>query len=257
MTNPITPSRPVRLDDLIEAVERTHTDDLDRLSAAVVAGEHLGEVADHLIGHFVDRARRSGASWTDIGRSMGVTRQAAQKRFTPSRPGESASIDPNEGFARFTPRARNVVMASQNEARRTGHREIHPAHLLLGLLSQPEAIGTGVLVGRVGATDTVREAAESALPPVEPDVTVPDLVPYDNASRKVLELTFREALRLEHTSVGTEHILLALLEQEGDAGPLTTLGLRKPEVEADVVAAVTEADRKATEEAEGDAPAGS
>ncbi|MBB0246208.1 ATP-dependent Clp protease ATP-binding subunit, partial [Streptomyces alkaliphilus] len=84
MTNPITPSRPVRLDDLIQAVERTHTDTLDRLSAAVIAGEHLGEVADHLIGHFVDRARRSGASWTDIGRSMGVTRQAAQKRFTPS-----------------------------------------------------------------------------------------------------------------------------------------------------------------------------
>ena len=47
----------------------------------MLAGEHLGDVADHLIGHFVDQARRSGASWTDIGRSMGVTRQAAQKRF--------------------------------------------------------------------------------------------------------------------------------------------------------------------------------
>ena len=40
---------------------------------AVLAADHLGEVADHLIGHFVDQARRSGASWTDIGRSMGVT----------------------------------------------------------------------------------------------------------------------------------------------------------------------------------------
>jgi hypothetical protein len=51
----------------------------------MVVAEHLGELSDHLIGHFVDRARRSGASWTDIGRSMGVTKQAAQKRFVPRR----------------------------------------------------------------------------------------------------------------------------------------------------------------------------
>ncbi|MBB0247400.1 ATP-dependent Clp protease ATP-binding subunit, partial [Streptomyces alkaliphilus] len=173
--------------------------------------------------------------------------------------GETPALDPKDGFARFTPRARNVVMASQNEAQRTGHSEIHPAHLVLGLLSQPEAIGTGVLLGRVGSADAVREAAETALPPVAAGAGVPDLVPYDNASRKVLELTFREALRLEHTSVGTEHILLALVEQEGDSGPLVGLGVRKPELEADVVAAVTEADRRAErEDGEGDtAPTGS
>ena len=45
-----------------------------------MAGQ-LGELADHLIGHFVDQARRAGASWTDIGRAMGVTKQAAQQRF--------------------------------------------------------------------------------------------------------------------------------------------------------------------------------
>ena len=60
-----------------------HTDALDQLTDAVLAADHLGEVADHLIGHFVDQARRSGASWTDIGRSMGVSKQAAQKRFVP------------------------------------------------------------------------------------------------------------------------------------------------------------------------------
>jgi hypothetical protein len=41
------------------------------ITDAVLAADHLGDVADHLIGHFVDQARRSGASWTDIGRSMG------------------------------------------------------------------------------------------------------------------------------------------------------------------------------------------
>ena len=79
-TNPnITAS--VRLDDLIEAIKTAHAEPLDQLQDAVIAADHLGDVADHLIGHFVDQARRSGASWTDIGKSMGVTRQAAQKRF--------------------------------------------------------------------------------------------------------------------------------------------------------------------------------
>src|SRR3954452_19798984 len=100
----------VRLDDLIDAINKVHADALDRLSDAVLAAEHLGDVSDHLVGHFVDQARRSGASWADIGRSMGVTRQAAQKRFVP-KPG--ADIDPQDGFARFTPRARNVVVSSQ------------------------------------------------------------------------------------------------------------------------------------------------
>ena len=81
-TNPAIKSS-VRLDDLIAAIKKVHEEPLEQLQDAVLAGEHLGDVADHLIGHFVDQARRSGASWTDIGKSMGVTRQAAQKRFVP------------------------------------------------------------------------------------------------------------------------------------------------------------------------------
>ena len=77
------PRRHIRLDDLIDAIKKVHTDALEQLTDAVLAADHLGDVADHLIGHFVDQARRSGASWTDIGRSMGVTKQAAQKRFVP------------------------------------------------------------------------------------------------------------------------------------------------------------------------------
>jgi hypothetical protein len=50
---------PVRLDELITALQSVHPDALDQLADAVQAAEHLGEVADHLIGHFVDQARRS------------------------------------------------------------------------------------------------------------------------------------------------------------------------------------------------------
>jgi len=64
-------TNPVRLDDLIAAITQVHSDVLDQLSDAVIAADHLDDVADHLIGHFVDQARRSGASWTDIGGAWG------------------------------------------------------------------------------------------------------------------------------------------------------------------------------------------
>src|ERR1041385_5888267 len=113
MTEPVRMTSPVRLDDLIDTIKQVHPDVLEQLSSAVLAADHLGEVADPLIGHFVDQARRSGASWTDIGRSMGVTKQAAQKRFVPKAGADP--IDPSQGFNRFTPRARNVVVESQNK----------------------------------------------------------------------------------------------------------------------------------------------
>src|SRR3954453_17555210 len=115
MTDAVQMPPTVRLDDLISAIQKVHDAPLDQLSDAVLAADHLGEVADHLIGHFVDQARRSGASWTDIGRSMGVSKQAAQQRFVPKTPGVPSDLDASQGFARFTPRARNVVMAALHE----------------------------------------------------------------------------------------------------------------------------------------------
>ncbi|MER8044997.1 Clp protease N-terminal domain-containing protein [Streptomyces sp. NPDC094032] len=238
MTNPLGVNNPVRLDDLIEAIKKSHPDALDQLSGAVIAADHLGEVADHLIGHFVDQARRAGASWTDIGKSMGVTRQAAQKRFVPKddKDGDAAKLDPNAGFSRFTPRARNVVVGAQNEAHQAHNDRITPAHLALGLLTEPEGIAA-VWITRHGVTpEALRAALTPALPPAAEER--PALVPFDADAKKVLELTFREALRLGHSYVGTEHILLALLEFEDGKGALAGLGLDKAVAEQEIAEAV-------------------
>jgi hypothetical protein len=229
MSEPTPIAYPVRLDELINAIKRVHHDTLDQLTDAVLAAEHLGEVADHLIGHFVDQARRSGASWTDIGNSMGVTKQAAQKRFVPK--SEPAPLDPNDGFGRFTPRARSVVVAAQNEAHQAGNSEIGPDHLLLGLLSEPGALATALMSAQGVDAGAVR--AGVTLPARSDDV--PQLVPFNGPARKVLELTFREALRLGHNYIGTEHILLALLELEDGDGPLHRVGIEKARAEADVI----------------------
>src|SRR3954465_8379561 len=130
----------IRLDDLIHAINQAHTDPLEQRAAAPLAAAPPGEVAAPLIGHFVDQARRSGASWTDIGRSMGVSKQAAQKRFVPKDSG-TQDLDASQGFSRFPPRARSVVAASQNEAAAARNDQILPAHLVLGLLAQPDGLG--------------------------------------------------------------------------------------------------------------------
>jgi hypothetical protein len=223
----------VRLDDLIAAIKKVHDQPLDQLEDAVIAADHLGEVADHLIGHFVDQARRSGASWTDIGKSMGVTRQAAQKRFVPK---EGSDLAANQDFGRYTPRARNTVMAAHNEAVAARNAEGRPEHLVLGLLAEPEGLAAKAITAQGVLLDAVRQAAGAALSPAAEEV--PELVPYGSDAKKVLELTFREALRLGHNYVGTEHILLALLEFENGEGVLSGLGITKPAAEEYLTAAL-------------------
>src|SRR3954462_15912298 len=183
MTEPVRMTGAPRLDDLISGVETAHADPLDRVGGAVMIAEHLGDTADHLIGHFVDRARRAGASWTDIGRSMGVSKQAVQKRFVPR--------EAKQDFSRFTPRARNVVVASQNETRAAGNAEIRTEHLVLGVLAEPAGLAGQVLASRGIAPDDVRRVATAVLPPRTGEVH--SLIPLDAGAKKALELTFREA----------------------------------------------------------------
>ncbi|WP_197373551.1 ATP-dependent Clp protease ATP-binding subunit [Mycolicibacterium baixiangningiae] len=221
-------AHPVRLDDLIDVIKTVHSEPLDQLTDAVLAAEALGDVADHLIGHFVDQARRSGASWTDIGQCMGVTKQAVQKRFVP----KAEPLDPNQGFARFTPRARAAVVHAQNTARDARQSEISPDHLLLGLLVDTESLGVALLAAQGVTPDALRTAVALT---TAADGEALDLIPFSGPAKKVLELTFREALRLGHSYIGTEHLLLALLESEDADGPLHRLGVDKQRAQTDLI----------------------
>jgi hypothetical protein len=239
MTQPLPITGSISLDELIHAITKTVDDPLGQLSSAVIVGDHLGEVADHLVGHFVDQARRSGASWSEIGQSLGVTKQAAQKRFVTKGRGGGSELDPAQGFSRFTLRARNVVVAAQNEARAAGNDVTTSAHVALGLLAEPDALAARAILAQGVSLDAVRQAATVTLPPAA--AAVPAHIPYDATAKKLLELTFSEALRLGHNYIGTEHILLALLDQGNGSGVLGGLGLDKTRAETDITAAVAEA----------------
>ncbi|WP_396899972.1 Clp protease N-terminal domain-containing protein [Mycolicibacterium sp.] len=235
MTEPAQITTPIRLDDLISAIKKAHSEPLEQLTDAVIAADALGEISDHLIGHFVDQARRSGASWTEIGKCMGVTKQAAQKRFVPKVPDfDPSALDPNAGFGRFTPRARNVVVVAQNTAHAAGNNEITPEHLLLALFSEPDGLAAKLLAAQGIDAETMRKAV--TLPPAAGEV--PALIPFNSGAKKALELTFRQALRLGHNYIGTEHILLALFEAEPSDGPLQRLGADRDRFEADLAKAL-------------------
>jgi Clp amino terminal domain, pathogenicity island component len=213
----------VSLDDLAAGVRRTSPDPLARLTSAVLLAERLGRVADDLIGTFVDESRRAGSSWTEIGRSMGVTRQAAQKRFV-ARTGEASAppVDADRGFGQFTPDARDAVMAAHDAARAGRSALVTPAHLLLGLLRDGSAPAPRALAAAGPALDAVRAAATAALPPAAGG-EAPEIVPYDEAAQAVLQAAFAHAGRRDDDAVGGEHVLLAL--RDDDAGLLAGLGV--------------------------------
>jgi Clp amino terminal domain, pathogenicity island component len=240
---------PVRLDDLITYVRGQDGTALDHVSAAMRVSEHLGELADHLIGHFVDQARKAGASWTEIGQSMGVTKQAAQKRFVPK--AAELIVPPDEAgwqaalaeafrshpFSRFTPRARHSIKAAADEAREQGHDQVFPEHLALGLLHEPEGLAAKAIEALGAPLESARRALVAALPPASTDQTAPpggpDKIPFNPQAKKIMALAVREALRLGHNYIGTEHILIAVLDYSEGAvgGALTGLGITRERAE--------------------------
>lgn len=225
---------PVRLDDLIDYVRNRHPGGtaLDHLSTAVLVSEHLGDLADHLIGHFVDQARRAGASWTGIGDSMGVSKQAVQKRFVASKAERLLS---DSSLDRFTDRAKRVLLKAQQAARTAGHPHIGSEHLVLGLLDEPGGLAAKAIVACGGRLDDVRQKVFEILGPAQEDV--PEHIPFTPGAKKVRDLTLREALRLGHDYIGTEHVLLGLLDADDEPGArvLLELGVTKPDVERWVI----------------------
>lgn len=119
-------------------------------------------------------------------------------------------------FERFTDRARRVVVLAQEEAKMLNHNYIGSEHLLLGLLHEGEGVAAKSLE-QVGVTlDDAREQVEDIIGVGQQPPT--GHIPFTPRGKKVLELSFREALQLGHNYVGTEHILLGLIrEGEGVA----------------------------------------
>lgn len=218
----------VRLDDLINSVAGAHHDPLDRVTGAVQLAEDLDGIADSLIGHFVDQARRAGRSWSDIGHSMGMSKQAAQKRFVSKNP--APALEPSQGFSRFDNEARSMVIAAQERARQAGNDTIAVGHLLLALIAPPDSAAARAMLAQGVSLPDVERLAAATLPPVA--ANVPALIPFDAHVQDALQRSFAAAQRLEADSVSSEHVLLGVLAVEDGTGVLAGLGVTAESIEA-------------------------
>jgi ATP-dependent Clp protease ATP-binding subunit ClpA len=120
-------------------------------------------------------------------------------------------------FERFTDRARRAIVIAEDEARSLHDLAIRPEHLLLGLL-KGEGVASQVLTGCGVSYEATRDRVARAFPEDAGPKKLQKL-PFRPQSKKVLELSLREALRLGHNYIGTEHLLLGLLRGTADELP--------------------------------------
>jgi hypothetical protein len=234
MDNPLPP-----FDDLVRHIEAEHPDAsaLRQLGESVGVARHLGELADHLVGHFVDQARNAGASWAEIGDALGVTKQAAQKRFVPkTRFGHPAvgRGGAKSMFERFTDEARMVVVASEEHCREAGHPEVSSGHILISLLDNPDGLTHRVLDTEGVSPVEVRERLLEVMGPGRGETG--GHIPFASDAKKVLELSLREAIRSQSDHIGVEHVLLGLMRDEKSLGAMTLaeFGVDRKHVERDI-----------------------
>jgi hypothetical protein len=131
----------------------------------------------------------------------------------------AASAGEDQGFVEtqcnFTPRAQQVLALARKEADRFHHNFVGTEHLLLGLIKLGQGVAVNVLLKLGLDLETVRLEVEKQVG-TGPDQKMLGNIPYTPRVKKVLALAMKEASALNHTYVGTEHILLGLL-REGDS----------------------------------------
>ena len=210
------------LQDLVKTVrdEVAGTDPLGQLRRAAELSVELSALGDQLLDHFVFQCRQSGMSWTEISTALGVSKQAAHKRFTGSAP----------SFERFTDKARTVVLGAVEQARALGHDFVGTEHLLLSVFDPADSLAALALKRLEVQRDAVLELVLRRTPgkPEQPT----GMIPFDDHAKDVLRGAVDEALNLGHNYIGTEHLLLSLFAKPGYASAvvLTELGQDKEAV---------------------------
>jgi hypothetical protein len=211
----------ISLADLIARLdeELPEAGELARVSEARLRAQTLSDLGDQLIDHYVSKAKQSGASWTEIGDAIGVSKQAAQQRHTPA------------AFERFTNLNRHGIVLAQEAARTHRHDSIGTEHLLLGLLGEPRGLAYEVLIAKIESEQRIRDAIEEAMPPAG-EKALRGHIAFRPESKEAIEQALRASAELGHDWIGTEHTLLGLIrvEESPAAAILRGLGFTSDEL---------------------------
>jgi ATP-dependent Clp protease ATP-binding subunit ClpA len=114
----------------------------------------------------------------------------------------------------FTERVRKVLAMAREETARLHHEYVGTEHILLGLIREGEGVAATVLQNLSIELDDIQQSIEDTVKKGRPDQAFGPDLPYSSRGKKVLELAMDEARALNHSYVGTEHLLLGLLREE-------------------------------------------
>jgi len=136
----------------------------------------------------------------------------------------------------FTDRVRKVLAMARDEAIRLQHDYVGTEHILLGLIREGEGVAAAVLTNLSADLDQVHERIEESVKRGKATIALGEL-PYTSRAKKVLEFAMAEARELNHSYVGTEHLLLGLLREEKGiaAQVLNSLGISLEDARAETL----------------------
>jgi hypothetical protein len=183
----------------------------------------------------VSNAVESGLSWSDIARSLGISRQAAHKRYSRRAGQEAIAARPRRMLV--TAEARNAVKFAREEARALGADVVGTEHVLLGILRCERSHATWALRALGARLEDARAAAEPTVASCEPagagdEPRHPAWRGLSPHARRVLERSLEEALERGEGYIGVEHLLLAVLRDDhgGAAQTLARMDIEPREV---------------------------
>src|SRR3989441_1666543 len=132
----------------------------------------------------------------------------------------------DEAMNNFTPRAQQVLALARKEADRFNHNFVGTEHLLLGLIRLGQGVAVNVLQKLGLDLETVRREVENQVG-AGTDQKIAGTIPYTPRAKKILAFAVKESKALNHTYVGTEHLLLGLLGEDASvaARVLTSLNV--------------------------------
>jgi ATP-dependent Clp protease ATP-binding subunit ClpC len=136
----------------------------------------------------------------------------------------------------FTDRVRKVLAMAREEAIRLQHDYVGTEHILLGLIREGEGVAAAVLMNLNVDLEQIHERIEESVKKGKATIALGEL-PYTSRAKKVLEYAMAEARELNHSYVGTEHLLLGLLREEKGiaAQVLNSLGLTLDEARGETL----------------------
>ncbi|HEY4321154.1 MAG TPA: ATP-dependent Clp protease ATP-binding subunit [Gemmatimonadales bacterium] len=114
----------------------------------------------------------------------------------------------------FTDRVRKVLQMAREEAARLHHEYVGTEHILLGLIREGEGVAAAVLTNLGVELEDIQQKIEETVKKGKAAAAAGPELPYTSRAKKVLELAMMEARELNHSYVGTEHLLLGLLREE-------------------------------------------